>query len=473
MAFRSIIPVLFFVLIIFICFAGGPGCANIIPPEGGLKDSLPPVLLKVVPRDSSVKFGGGRINFTFDEYIDLDNFTQNAIISPVPKVMPNASRKLNTLSVRLRDSLEPNTTYSINFGKSIKDVNEGNVMKDFTYVFSTGPYIDSLTLSGNVLLAETGKIDTTLIVILHKKSEDSAVIKERPRYMTTLNNKGNFTFHNLPPGTFYVYALKDDSRTYRYQNAKQLFAFADSPVIVRESTPQVILYAYASIKDGATGAATTATTSGQKGTSADKRLKFQTNLKNGKSQDLLQSFNFLFERPLRRFDSSKVSFTTDSTYEPVTDYSWSIDSTKKKLALNYSWQENTLYHFIIQKDFATDTLGHELLKADTISFRTMKTAEYGKLGIRFRNLDLSQNPVLQFVQAGEVVSSIPITGNTLSEDIFLPGEYDLRLLNDVNRNGVWDPGIFFGKHKQPEIAKPIDRKLTIKANWDNEFEIKL
>jgi hypothetical protein len=470
MNFRAFISFVAFITILSISFIGGSGCANIVPPEGGFRDSIAPVLKKASPVDSSRNFQGNKINFTFDEYVQVDNFQQNVIVSPIQKNLPTYTSRLNTLSVRIKDTLEPNTTYTINFGESIKDVNEGNIMKNFTYVFSTGPFIDSLTFRGNVFVAETGQADTTLIVILHKKAEDSVVAKERPRYMTKLDGKGNFSFKNLPSGTFYVYALKDESRMYRY-NPKQLFAFADSPVVVRQNTTPVTLYAYEAVKISEPASPSTPTT---KQNAADKRLKFQTTIQNGSSQDMLQKFSLLFERPLRKFDSAKVRFVTDTTYTPVTGYTWSKDSTKKKVTLNYTWTENTLYHLILQKDFAADTLGQQLLRADTISFTTMKNSDYGKLIIRFRNLDLSKNPVLQFVQAGDVKISFPLTGEVFSQAFFLPGEYDLRLLYDANKNGVWDPGQFFGKHKQPEIVKPVsERKVIVKKNWDNDFEIRL
>src|SRR5262249_38080487 len=139
------------------------------------------------------------------------------------------------------------------------------------------------------------------------------------RYITTLNSKGAFTFHNLPSGTFYVYALKDDSKTYRYTNNKVAFAFADSPIVVRPGVPSVTLYAYVAVKGSTT--TPTGNAANQKASASDKRLKFQTSLKNGRAQDLLQPFSFIFDRPLKRFDSSKVSLSADSTYNPVTDYS--------------------------------------------------------------------------------------------------------------------------------------------------------
>ncbi len=454
------------VFIISISMIIGSGCANIVPPGGGDKDSLPPILTKVSPQDSSVNFTGNKINFTFDEYVQVENnYQQTMVVSPLPKNQPNITYRLNTVSVRLRDTLEPNTTYTINFGNAIKDVNEGNVMKDFSYVFSTGPAIDSLSFKGNVILAETGKIDTTLIVILHRSGDDSAVYKT-PRYMTRLDNQGNFVFHNLPPGTFYVYAMQDNSRIFRY-NPKQLFAFADSPVVVQQNTPAKTLYAYRADKEKQE----TSTTGAQN--SRDKRLKFQTTIKGDNSHDLLQKFSFMFERPLREFDSSKVHFTSDTIYTPVTGYTWSIDSTNKKVTLNYSWKESTVYNLVLEKDFATDTLGQQLLKADTLTFTILKSSDYGKLSIRFRNIDFSKNPVLQFVQSDNVVNSFPLSGETFSQNLFLPGEYELRILNDINKNGVWDPGEFFDKHKQPELVKPIGRKINVKPNYENEFEIAL
>lgn len=444
------------------------GCANIVPPAGGPRDSLPPLLVKASPANDSRNFSEGRINFSFDEYIDLDNAQQNLIVSPVPENIPTVTRKLNTLSVKLRDSLEANTTYAINFGKSIKDVNEGNVLKDFTYVFSTGSYIDSLRFSGRVLLAETGETDSTLTIMLHRNGEDSAVINERPRYVAKTDGKGRFTFKNLPPGTFYVYALKDEGGSYRYLNPRQLFAFAGSAITVGQQTDSVFLYAYTNEKPVP---AATASVS-RNARPADKRLKFQTNLGMNK-QDLLEKFVFTFETPLRQFDSSKIHLTTDSTYTEIKDYHWEFDSTMKKATLNYNWEENILYHFILEKDFATDTLGRQLLKADTLHFFTRAISEYGKLLLRFRNLDLSKNPVLIFVQGNSIVKSFPLTSEVFSQPLFLPGEYNLRILYDDNKNGVWDPGEFFGKHKQPELVRPVERKITVRPNWGDETQIAL
>jgi hypothetical protein len=169
-----------------------------------------------------------------------------------------------------------------------------------------------------------------------------------------------------------------------------------------------------------------------------------------------------------------MRLTSDTSYTPVTGYSWTLDSTRKKLTLNYTFAEGTRYNLELQRDFASDTLGQQLLRADTIEFNTMTSSEYGKLTIRFRKLDLTKNPVVQFVQGGNVVTSYPLTGETLALPLFLPGEYEMRTLYDANRNGVWDPGQFFGRRRQPELVKPVSRKsISVKENWENEFEIQL
>jgi hypothetical protein len=88
-------------------------------------------------------------------------------------------------------------------------------------------------------------------------------------------------------------------------------------------------------------------------------------------------------------------------------------------------------------------------------------------------MDLSVNPVLQFLSGNELKKSIPLLSAIITEPLFLPGDYELRLLYDPNKNGKWDPGEFFGKHLQPELVKPIERRITIKPNFSNEFEIAL
>ena len=187
------------------------GCANIIPPTGGPRDSIPPVLVGANPANGTKKFAGKRIDLSFDEYLELKEVQQNITISPVPKLQPLIEAKLKVITIKWRDTLEPNTTYSVDFGKSIRDINEGNILRNFSYTFGTGNYLDSMQYTGSVLVAQTGKVDSTMIAMLYKKLDDSAVIKDKPMYITHVDSRGHFRFAHLRPGTYRLFALKDES----------------------------------------------------------------------------------------------------------------------------------------------------------------------------------------------------------------------------------------------------------------------
>jgi hypothetical protein len=444
------------------------GCANIVPPTGGPRDTLPPVLVRANPPDSGTLFKSKTITFTFDEFVKVENLQENLLISPTPDVQPLVEAKLRTVTVKLKDTLEPGTTYVYNFGNAIKDINESNVLRNFTYIFSSGSALDSLELQGRVLLAESGGIDSALIVMLHRNGDDSAVVKEKPRYITRLDGKGYFHFRFLPAGTFYLYALQDEGGSKRYMSGSQLFAFSDSAVEIKPGTGSRILYAYTEKKEQAAPSISFGTTRSSRGD--ERRLRFSTSLANN-VQDLLNQLILNFEHPLRNIDTSKLQVSTDSSFKKETNYQWETDSLKKKLTMQIAWKENTRYNLILDKDFAEDTSGRKLFKTDTLSFTTRKSSDYGSVKITFTKLDLTKNPVLQFIQGSQVVKSVPVTAAGVYMPLFLPGEYELRMLFDENKNGQWDAGEFFRKKKLPEIVVPLNKKITVRANWDNELEI--
>jgi uncharacterized protein (DUF2141 family) len=439
------------------------GCAQIGAVTGGPRDTIPPVLLTAAPPDGTIHFKGNRIIFNFDEYVQIPKLQDNLLISPTPKIPPNVDSKFKTITVRIRDTLEPNTTYRYDFGNAIQDINEGNILKNFTYIFSTGSYIDSLYFSGNVQLAETGKIDTTLYVFLYKDLSDSAVYKHKPRYITRVNNKGDFTFHNLAAGTYNVFALKDEGGQRIYNNKDEIFAFADNPIHAGDTTKPVALLAYAEEK-------TLPKTSSIKAVSKDKKLKFTTSISNG-TQDLLSPLTLEFSNPLKNFDSLKIQLT-DTLFHPFQSATVSLDTTGKKVFVKNSWLDNTDYRLIISKDFATDTLGVALSKSDTIHFKSKKESEYGSITLNFKNLSKYKNPVLQFVSNNEIAESYPLTSPKWSVKLFKPGDYELRILEDRNHNGIWDPGSYHLK-LQPEKVYSISQKLNIRGDWDNERDIEL
>ncbi len=456
-----------------IILIGGSGCANIIPPTGGPRDSLPPVLVNAVPKDSMTNFNAQKIVLTFNEYVELDQkLTEDFIVSPNPENAPLVEGKLRTVTIKLKDSLKPNTTYSLDFGNSLKDVNEGNVLKNFTYVFSTGKNIDEGTISGKVMLAENGEADSTLIVLLHSNLNDSAVKKLKPDYYTRLDSNGNFHFRYLPHGKFAIYVLPNDYSK-RYDDSTKMFAFYNSTVNADSNNQRIQLYAYQQEKPKEKTATTTATTAPPKKknqTEEEKRLRVTTNLENNE-QDLLDNLELTFNRKITKFDSSKV-ILTDTNFKSITGYAVQRDTSPVKFFIQYKWPEKAGYKLIIQKEAFADSAGIMLAKNDTISFTTKRESQYGSVRLHFNNLDLSKNPVLQLVQNDKIVKSVPLTTVEWSVRLFEPGDYELRLLNDDNKNGIWDPGNFDEK-RQPEIVRRIPRKLTIKANWDNDVDINL
>lgn len=466
---RGTLQYLFAAIIISTIFFATGGCANIIPPSGGPRDSIPPQLVSATPADSSRNIKPKKITLTFDEYVDqLQNVTENLIISPTLPNPPTVNSHLRTVTIRINDTLESNTTYSINFGNAIKDVNEGNILQGFTYIFSTGKTIDENTLSGKVVVAETGKVDSTIFVILHRNLSDSAIIKERPRYYTKVDGQGNFSFHNLPEGKFNVYAIDRLSFSKQYTDTTYSFAFLDAPITLSDSTAPVMLYAYQQAKPKSSNTSTTQQ-GGSNGRNQDRRLRYNNN--EGTSKDVLSPLQLEFNRKLKTFDSTKI-ILTDTNFSRLTNYSIHLDSNRTKVTVEHPWKLDTKYKLIIQKTAVADVDGVMLFKNDTLTFTTKREDDYGSVKLRFSNIDVSKNPVLQIVQNDVVIESAPLAGREYRKAIFKPGEYELRILYDENKNGKWNPGNFQLK-KQPEIVYFVNRKLTVKPRWENEEEISL
>lgn len=464
------IIVTFFVLLQFM--VQSTGCAVIVAPQGGPKDSLPPVLVSATPKDSLTNFSDKdkKIIFEFNEFVDVKDIQKNLIVSPYPKVSPIVESKLKTVTVRIKDTLQPNTTYTLDFGNAIQDINEGNVLKHFSYIFTTGKTFDQHTLSGRVIVAETGNVDSTLTVFLYKNKIDSAITKENPRYIAKLDTMGRFTFKNLPADTFALYAWKDEGAR-RYFGSKQLFAFADSIFFTGHDNSPITLYAFLEPEQQKKTTTTNSKNDSKEKNKDDKRLKYTTSLQNGK-QDILDSLRITFESPLKSYDTSKFSFTTGN-FTPITGYTFNIDTTNKEFILHHKWLTDTPYHIILMKDFAQDSTGKYITKNDTLSFRTMKKEEYGTLRLRFSNLDLKRNPLLVLLQNDKIKFSTPLTTTQYRAKLFLPGEYTIRIVYDENKNGRWDTGTFFGTRKQPEKAQTVPKKLTVKANWDADMDVNL
>src|SRR5690606_19171766 len=138
----------------------------------------------------------------------------------------------------------------------------------------------------------------------------------------------------------------------------------------------------------------------------------------------------------------------------------------------YPWKEEQDFRLILEKDIAKDSSGTELLKADTIRFKTKKNSDYGRLRIRLQNLDTAQHIVLVFYKGDKIGKSHSITGKDVNFTLFRPGDYEIRILYDRNSNGKWDTGNYWLKI-QPEKIVSDGKKYTVRPNWDNEITVEL
>jgi hypothetical protein len=218
------------------------GCAKRGSITGGLKDTLAPVLISSTPKNLSTDFKGNEITLYFDEYVKLKNINKQLIISPPMKYDPliTPTNVSKFIKIQIKDTLQPNTTYSFNFGQSITDNNEGNALNQFKYIFSTGSYIDSLTLNGKIKDAYEKNVDNFVSVMLYEvndKFKDSMIYKENPRYITnTLDSMRTFKFENLKAGKYLMIALKDKGSNNKFNPKDDKIGFLKNYITVPSDT---------------------------------------------------------------------------------------------------------------------------------------------------------------------------------------------------------------------------------------------
>ena len=214
-------------------------CANAVAPTGGPKDTTPPVVVAAVPENQSTHFIGKKIEITFDEFITLENANQNVMISPPLKEKLDIKLKNKTVVVKFKENLVPNTTYTINFGSAIKDLHEGNPFKDYVYSFSTGDHIDTLSITGKVVDAETMKPIENVYVGLYaadRDNLDSLPMTTAPNYISKTDKEGQFSLNGLADKSYRVFALKDANANLYFDLANEASAFHDMLVSPSDST---------------------------------------------------------------------------------------------------------------------------------------------------------------------------------------------------------------------------------------------
>ncbi|MDN3678580.1 Ig-like domain-containing protein [Flavobacterium paronense] len=495
---------------------------------GGTKDTIAPVLKASFPKNFSTNFNGKEIKLVFDEYVKLKNINKQLIISPPlknqPDILPQLASKI--LTIKIKDTLQPNTTYSLNFGQSIEDNNEGNPYSQFKYVFSTGAYIDSLKINVKVKDALENKVDNFVSVMLYEINEkfnDSTIYKESPTYITnTLDSLKIVSIENIKAGKYLLVALKDNGNNKfnpkldKIGFQKQYITIPNDTIfelkLFKEKLPfkalkptQVsakrLLMGYegnpknirVTLKKGSE-IIPNLVTKFQKKDSVQvwfKPLKtdslqvlvekdnlkkdFMIKLKKQKTDTLNISSDFNSTLPLRerfalnsniplvKFDKSKISvFNKDSV---AVDFTTDYDEFEQKFYLNFKKEELEKYKIQLLPGALTDYYEKQ---NDTLKYSvaTKNSSEYGNLKITLQNAK-SFPVILELTDKdGKILATAYTENNPVVEFLALePNKYTLRIIYDENKNGVWDSGNFTEKRQSEEVIY-YPEILNVNANWD-------
>lgn len=205
-------------------------CARMGRPDGGWYDETPPHVIASTPADRSTDVSAKKVNIYFDEFIKLENASEKVVVSPPQLEQAEIKATGKKISVLLKDSLKPNTTYTIDFSDAIKDNNEGNPMGNYTYSFSTGNHIDTLEVAGTVLAAQNLEPVKGILVGLYAEFADSCFLKQPMLRVARADSRGHFVIKGVAPGAYRIYALNDQDGDYRFSQKSEQIAFSHDTI---------------------------------------------------------------------------------------------------------------------------------------------------------------------------------------------------------------------------------------------------
>jgi len=233
MKLRQIISVILFNSIL--------GCASVATPTGGAKDELPPELLSANPTTGQKNFKGNQLQMTFSEAIKLKDPKEEILITPSPGSNTTFTIKKDKLIIEPEKAWEENTTYSLNFRDGVQDLTEGNPAENLRIAFSTGPDIDSLSISGQVAFTFSEKIPEKITVALYQ-SDTTDIFTQAPTYFTKTDKEGQFSIQNLKSGKYYVYAFDDKNKNLKIESKNEKFGFLAKPIELESNQDSLTIY---------------------------------------------------------------------------------------------------------------------------------------------------------------------------------------------------------------------------------------
>ncbi|MBE0674710.1 MAG: Ig-like domain-containing protein, partial [Bacteroidales bacterium] len=205
-------------------------CAKQGAPSGGPKDTTPPEVIKTEPQNGATNFTGKTITISFDEFVTLDKIQEKFMMSPPVIKKPDIAVKGKNIVITIDEELRDSTTYTLYFQDAIRDLNESNILENYQFRFSTGRYIDSLSLAGEVFQAFNLEVPERMLIMLHSNLSDTAPLKLIPDYISMSDQQGYFTINNLHEGRYRLFALEDMNSNRKYEPGDESFAFADAIV---------------------------------------------------------------------------------------------------------------------------------------------------------------------------------------------------------------------------------------------------
>lgn len=526
-----------FTCVLVLCITCFSNCAKRGFISGGPMDTLPPVVLKSYPENYSINFDKNEIKIEFDEFIKLKNANQNLIVSPPlknnPDISPMGSPK-KVMTIKLNDTLHPNTTYSFNFGDAITDNNEGNVLPQFKYIFSTGSYIDSLKFEGTIQSAHQLKTDNFVNVMLYDAATftDSTAYKQKPLYITnTLDSLTTFSIENIKAGTYYVVALKQKTNNYMFNPDADKIAFIQDTIVIPTAKKYNLVLFKSEEKFGAKRPAQISENKWYlpyKGNKAGVSIKVSKNDSliqsvytplEGKDslqvwfpkviadslhiavskEDYLETFTVRPRVKMKEVDTLNITaknnnidfkenFTLKTT-TPIASINKSLiqiinkDSlpvsfevqeiqTEQKIALLFEKNQEELYRIQLLPQALTDFFGYT---NDTLSYalKTTKHTDYGNLNLKLAAV--KRYPIIvELIDEQEKVYETQIIKEpqVVNFDLLPPRKYYVRIIYDDNQNGQWDTGYYWDR-RQPEETYYSDEPIDVRANWDINQDLDL
>jgi hypothetical protein len=504
-------------------------CAKRGTITGGIKDTIGPVLKSSFPKNFSTEFKGNTIRLTFDEYVKLKNASKQLIISPpmvnAPELTPStASREI---TIKINDTLAPNTTYSFNFGQSIEDNNEGNPYKQFKYVFSTGSYIDSLSIGGIIKDAYSKKTDNFVSVLLYAVDEtfnDSVIYKKKPRYITnTLDSLPTFKISNIKAGKYLLVALKDEGNNNKFNPKKDKIGFHKQFITVPNDTlfelelfkeksafkttkpvqasGNRLIIGYegnaknlkANLINGNEVSSTIVTQFPKKDsvqvwfqpTKADslniavtkdayatnysvkiksqKRDTLSFTAKQSGNLPLREKFTLIASKPIVKIDATKIKITNKDSL--AVTFTTVYDEVNQEVQIDFPVEQEQKYKFKIAPAAFTDYMG-QTSDSLTYSVGTRSNADYGNLKVTLEQV--KQFPLIVELtnDKGEVIAREFSDKNTTFDfNLLEPTLVTLRVIYDENNNKEWDPGNYLEKRQAEEVIY-FPKDIDVRANWD-------